>query len=145
MPGVAEVHKLFTVIKFFRIGADERITVVVNHSEMGQAVYTALPMILADELDADWTKVGYESAPVDPAYNHPVSGMQMTGGSTSVWSSFEQFRKAGAAARAMLIAAAAQQWNVDPATCTTSDGKVLHSSSKRSLSYGQLAEAAARI
>ena len=141
----AEEPKKFSPNAFVRIGTDDRITVVVNHSEMGQGVYTALPMILADELDADWTKVGYESAPVDPAYNHPVFGMQMTGGSTSVWSSFEQFRKAGAAARAMLIAAAAQQWNVDPAACTTSEGKVQHASSKRSLSYGQLAEAAARI
>src|SRR5437879_8350523 len=98
---------------FVRIGSDDRITVIVNHSEMGQGVYTALPMLLAEELDANWSKVGFESAPVDPKYNHPVFGMQMTGGSTSVWSAFEQFRQAGAAARAMLIAAAAQQWNID--------------------------------
>ena len=137
--------KRFAPNAFVRIGADERITVVVNHSEMGQGVYTALPMILADELDADWSKVSYESAPVDPAYNHPVFGMQMTGGSTSVWSSFEQFRKAGAAARAMLVAAAAQQWNVDPASCSTADSKVTHGVTKRSLTYGQLAESAARM
>ena len=86
---------------FLRIGTDERVTVIVNHSEMGQGVYTALPMLLAEELDADWNKVGFESAPVDPKYNHPVFGMQITGGSSSVWSAFEQFRKAGAAARAM--------------------------------------------
>src|SRR5438445_8255731 len=84
---------------FVRIGSDDRITVIVNHSEMGQGVYTALPMLLAEELDANWSKVGFESAPVDPKYNHPVFGMQMTGGSTSVWSSFQQFREAGAAAR----------------------------------------------
>lgn len=137
--------KQFSANAFVRIGTDEKITVIVNHSEMGQGVYTALPMILADELDADWSKVGYEPAPVDPAYNHPVFGMQMTGGSTSVWSSFEQFRKAGAAARAMLIAAAAQQWNVEPASCTTADGKVLHAASKRSATYGQLAESAAKM
>jgi isoquinoline 1-oxidoreductase beta subunit len=94
---------------FVRIGTDDRVTVIVNHSEMGQGVYTALPMLLAEELDADWNKVGFEPAPVDPKYNHPVFGMQITGGSTSVWSAFEQFRNAGAAARAMLIAAAAQQ------------------------------------
>jgi isoquinoline 1-oxidoreductase beta subunit len=140
-----ETGKQFSPNAFVRIGIDERITVVVNHSEMGQGVYTALPMILADELDADWSKVGYESAPVDPVYNHPVFGMQMTGGSTSVWSAFEQFRKAGAAARAMLMAAAAQQWNVDVASCSTFDGKVLHKASKRSLSYGKLAEAAAKM
>src|SRR5438105_1622002 len=98
---------------FVRIGTDERVTVIVNHSEMGQGVYTSLPMLLAEELDADWNKVGFESAPVDAKYNHPVFGMQMTGGSSSVWSGFEQYRNAGAAARAMLIAAAAQQWNVD--------------------------------
>ena len=99
---------------FVRIGTDERITVIVNHSEMGQGVYTSLPMLLAEELDADWTKVGYESAPVDPKYNHPAFGMQMTGGSSSVWSGLEQFRQAGAAARAMLVAAAAQQWKCGP-------------------------------
>jgi isoquinoline 1-oxidoreductase subunit beta len=98
---------------FVRIGTDERVTVIVNHSEMGQGVYTSLPMLLAEELDADWTKVGFEPAPVDPKYNHPAFGMQMTGGSSSVWSGLEQFRQAGAAARAMLVAAAAQQWNVD--------------------------------
>ncbi|HEY6249345.1 MAG TPA: molybdopterin cofactor-binding domain-containing protein [Candidatus Angelobacter sp.] len=72
-----ETSKQFSPNAFVRIGSDERITVIVNHSEMGQGVYTALPMILADELDADWSKVGYESAPVDPAYNHPVFGMQV--------------------------------------------------------------------
>jgi len=82
---------------FVRIGADERITVIVNHSEMGQGVYTSLPMLLADELDADWSKVGFESAPVDPKYNHPAFGMQMTGGSSSVWSGLDQFRQAGVA------------------------------------------------
>src|SRR5271170_5894626 len=70
---------------FVRIGTDERVTVIVNHSEMGQGVYTSLPMLLADELDADWSKVGYEPAPVDPKYNHPAFGMQITGGSSSVW------------------------------------------------------------
>src|SRR6202040_2948544 len=107
---------------FVRIGTDEKITVIVNHSEMGQGVYTALPMLLAEELDADWRKIGYEPAPVDAKYNHPIFGMQMTGGSSSVYSGFEQFRKAGAAARAMLIAAASQQWNVDASTCLTESG-----------------------
>src|SRR3982074_2086248 len=110
---------IFMPNAFLRIGTDERVTVIVNHSEMGQGVYTSLPMLLAEELDADWTKVGYESAPVDPKYNHPAFGMQMTGGSSGVWSGLDQFRQAGAAARAMLIAAAAQQWNVEPSTCRT--------------------------
>ena len=129
---------------FVRIGTDERVTVIVNHSEMGQGVYTSLPMLLAEELDADWTKVGYESAPVDPKYNHPAFGMQMTGGSSSVWSGLEQFRQAGAAARAMLIAAAAQQWNVDASTCRTESGAVLNGSSRK-LTYGHLASAAAKL
>src|SRR5438093_1118248 len=129
---------------FVRIGTDERVTVIVNHSEMGQGVYTSLPMLLAEELDADWNKVGFESAPVDAKYNHPVFGMQMTGGSSSVWSGFEQFRQAGAAARAMLIAAAAQQWNVDPSKCRTDTGAVFDPSNRK-LTYGQLAEAAAKL
>src|ERR1700685_1654774 len=128
---------------FVRIGTDERVTVIVNHSEMGQGVYTSLPMLLADELDADWTKVGYEPAPVDPKYNHPAFGMQITGGSSSVWSGLDQFRQAGAAARAMLIAAAAQQWSVDATTCRTESGAVFNGSNK--LTYGQLVGAAAKL
>ena len=129
---------------FVRIGSDERITVIVNHSEMGQGVYTSLPMLLAEELDADWNKVGFEPAPVDPKYNHPAFGMQMTGGSSSVWSGFEQFRNAGAAARAMLIAAAAEKWNADPTTLRTDSGAVLDRNNRK-LTYGQLAETAARM
>jgi isoquinoline 1-oxidoreductase subunit beta len=129
---------------FLRIGTDERVTVIVNHSEMGQGVYTALPMLLAEELDAAWDKIAYESAPVDAKYNHPVFGMQITGGSSSVWSGFEQYRNAGAAARAMLIAAAARQWNADPAILRTESGVVLDGTNRK-LSYGQLAEAAAKM
>ena len=129
---------------FVRIGTDERVTVIVNHSEMGQGVYTSLPMLLADELDADWTKVGFEAAPVDPKYNHPAFGMQMTGGSSSVYSGLQQFREAGAAARAMLIAAAAQQWNVDASTCLTESGAVFNKKGQK-LTYGHLATAAAKL
>lgn len=129
---------------FVRIGTDERITVIVNHSEMGQGVYTSLPMLLAEELDADWTKVSYESAPVDPKYNHPAFGMQMTGGSSSVWSGLEQFRQAGAAARAMLVAAAAQQWKLDPTACRTESGAVFNGANRK-LTYGQLVGAAAKL
>jgi len=129
---------------FVRIGTDERVTVIVNHSEMGQGVYTSLPMLLADELDADWNKVGFEAAPVDPKYNHPAFGMQMTGGSSSVYSGLQQFREAGAAARAMLIAAAAQQWNVDASTCLTESGAVFNKKGQK-LTYGHLATAAAKL
>src|SRR5258708_6706381 len=148
-PGVSKLSAqqssaTFMPNAFVRIGTDEKVTVIVNHSEMGQGVYTSLPMMLAEELDADWSKVGYESAPVDPKYNHPAFGMQMTGGSSSVWSGLEQFHQAGAAARAMLIAAAAQQWNVDPSTCRTESGTVLNGPNQR-LTYGHLASAAAKL
>src|ERR1700675_1813482 len=129
---------------FVRIGTDERVTVIVNHSEMGQGVYTSLPMLLADELDADWSTVGFESAPVDPKYNHPAFGMQVTGGSSSVWSGLEQFRQAGAAARAMLGAAAAQRWSTDVASCRTEAGAVFDSSNRK-LTYGQLVSDAAKL
>ncbi len=140
----AQSITVFMPNAFLRIGTDDRVTVIVNHSEMGQGVYTALPMLLAEELDADWNKIGFESAPVDPKYNHPVFGMQITGGSSSVWSAFEQYRKAGAAARGMLIAAAAQQWNVNPATLRTDTGAVFDGTNRK-LTYGQLAEAAAKL
>jgi isoquinoline 1-oxidoreductase beta subunit len=149
LPGVSKLASaqpsanVFTPNAFVRIGTDERVTVIVNHSEMGQGVYTSLPMLLAEELDADWTKVGFEPAPVDPKYNHPAFGMQMTGGSSSVWSGLEQFRQAGAAARAMLTAAAAQQWNVETTACRTDSGAVFDGSNRK-LTYGQLVDAAAK-
>ena len=130
---------------FIRIGTDDWVTVIVNHSEMGQGVYTALPMLVAEELDADWSKVRVESAPVDPAYNHTAYGLQMTGGSTSTWSEYDRLRKAGATARAMLVAAAASTWNVDPSTLRTENGYVIHDATKRRLSYGQLAEKASTM
>jgi isoquinoline 1-oxidoreductase beta subunit len=139
-----ESTNVFMPNAFVRIGTDERITVIVNHSEMGQGVYTSLPMLLADELDADWSKVGFESAPVDPKYNHPAFGMQMTGGSSSVWSGLEQFRQAGAAARAMLVAAAAKRWNTDPASLHTESGADFDASNGK-LTYGQLVADAAKL
>jgi isoquinoline 1-oxidoreductase beta subunit len=137
--------KTFAPNAFVRIGTDDSITVIVNHSEMGQGPYTSIPMVVAEELEADWSKVRYEAAPVDPAYNHSVYGIQMTGGSTSTWSEWERLRKAGAAARLMLIAAAAQTWKVEPAACRAENSQVLHPASGRKLSYGQLAEKAAGL
>ncbi len=128
---------------FVKIAADGAVTVIIGKSEMGQGVYTSLPMILAEELDADWSRVRCEFAPVDPAYNHTVFGIQMTGGSTSVWSSFEQFRKAGAVARSMLVQAAADRWGVPPVACRTENGFVIHDASGRRTSYGELAAKAA--
>jgi isoquinoline 1-oxidoreductase subunit beta len=130
---------------FVRIAADGRVTVIVNKSEMGQGVCTSMSMLLADELDADWDLVGFEFAPVDPVYAHPGFGIQMTGGSTSTLAMSEPMRKAGAAARALLVAAAAQKWGVAPGECRTESGSVLHDSSGRRSGYGELAGAAATL
>lgn len=130
---------------FIRIGTDDSVIVIVNHSEMGQGIYTALPMLVAEELDADWSKVRFQAAPVDPAYNNPKWGIQGTGASSSTWSEWEPLRKAGATARAMLIAAAAETWKVDPASCRAENGYVIHTASRRRLSFGRLAERASRM
>ena len=128
---------------FVRISPDDSVTVIINKSEMGQGIDTSLPMILAEELDADWSKIGFENAPVAQVYYHTVYGVQMTGGSSSTNSSFDQLRKAGATARAMLIAAAADTWKVDAAGCHTENGFVVHGTQR--LSYGKLAEKAAQL
>ncbi len=130
---------------FIRIGTDDTVTIIVNKSEMGQGVYTSLPMLVAEELEADWSKIRVEPAPVDPVYNHTLWGLQGTGGSTSVWTSWDQLRKAGAAARVMLIKAAADIWNVDPLACKAENGFVIHLESGKRLSYGQLAGRAAQF
>ena len=109
---------------FVRIGTDETVTVISNHSEMGQGIYTSLPMLLNEELEADWARVRVESSPVDAVYNHTVFGIMMTGGSTTTNSEYDRFRKMGAMARIMLIAAAAQSWNVDPQSCHAEKGFV---------------------
>jgi isoquinoline 1-oxidoreductase beta subunit len=142
---VDEKFTTFAPNAFVRIGADDSVTVIANHSEMGQGVYTGLAMLIAEELDADWSKVRVEAAPVDRAYNHPAFGLQLTGGSTSTWSEWERLRRAGATARAMLITAATQTWKVDSAICHTENGHVTHKTSGQRLSYGQLAEKASRL
>src|SRR5437868_117594 len=136
---------LFAPNAFVRIAPDENVTVIANHSEMGQGVYTSLPMLLNEELEADWSKIKVEAAPVDPAYNHPVFGIQMTGGSTSTPSEWERLRKMGAMGRLMLIDAAAQKWNVPASSCHANKGFVIHAASGRKASYGSLAEAASRV
>jgi isoquinoline 1-oxidoreductase beta subunit len=128
---------------FLRIGSDDSVTVLLAHSEMGQGIWTALPMLVAEELDADWSKIRVEHAPAAPAYAHTAFGMQMTGGSTSTWSEFDRCRQAGATARAMLVAAAAQRFGVKPADCRTENGAVI-AGGKRAR-YGELAEAAAKL
>jgi len=129
---------------FVRIAPDNSVTVLLKHSEMGQGVWTSIPMVVADELDCDWSKVHVEHAPAAPEYRHTVFGLQMTGGSTSTWESFAQLREAGAMARALLIAAAAKKWNLAGTTdCRTKNGMVFCGDKKAS--YGELAEAAARL
>ncbi len=139
-----ENSKTFAPDAFVRIGADDSVTVICNHSEMGQGVYTALPMLVAEELDADWSKVRPEAAPVDPAYNHRFFPIQMTGGSTSTWTEYDRLRHAGAVGRAMLIAAAAEMWKVDPASCEAANSQVIHKATGRKAPYGSLVEAASK-
>jgi isoquinoline 1-oxidoreductase beta subunit len=129
---------------FIRIGPDDTVTIIVNKSEMGQGVYTSLPMIVAEELEVDWSTVRFDAAPVDPAYNHTEWGIQGTGGSTSVKTEWERLRKAGATAREMLIAAAAETWKADKGSCRAENGAVIHSSGKK-LTYGELAGSAATM
>ncbi|TMG71725.1 MAG: xanthine dehydrogenase family protein molybdopterin-binding subunit, partial [Betaproteobacteria bacterium] len=148
LPGAARLAqgagKEARMSAYLRIAPNNEITVVCGLSEMGQGVHTAIPMLVAEELDADWSRVRVEQAGVDQAFANPIFGMQATGGSTSVRGHWEPMRKAGAAARAMLIAAAAETWKVDAADCRTEKGIVIHKSGRK-LSYGQLAEKAAQL
>jgi len=130
---------------FLRIGSDESITVIVNKSEMGQGVYTSLPMLVAEELCCDWKKVTFQASPVAPEYNHAQFGpLMVTGGSSSVRSEWERLSRAGAAAREMLLAAAAQEWQVDATACRAENGVVLGPGGKK-LSFGKLAAKAALL
>ena len=131
---------------FLRIGADNSVTVISKHLEMGQGTYTGLATILADELDADWQHVRVEGAPADAKrYNNIFWGpAQGTGGSTAMANSWEQMRKAGAAGRAMLVSAAARRWQVGAADIVVRDGIVSHAASGRQASFGELALDAAK-
>lgn len=126
---------------FLRVAPDNTVTVQVNRLEFGQGVHTALPMVIADELDADWSQVRSELAPAADVYKDPAFGIQMTGGSGTIAHSFTQYREIGARARAMLVQAAAQQWKADPSQCRTAKG-VVHGPAGQKATYGSLAEAA---
>ena len=131
---------------FIRIGTDDSVTVLINKLEFGQGVMTSLPMLIAEELECDWNKVTAEHAPAAQIYAHPTFGIQMTGGSMSVSSSWQQFRIIGATARDMLVTAAAQQWKADKARLDTRDGVVIEiGGQKRRANYGSLAEAAMKL
>jgi len=131
---------------FIRIGSDSRVTLIMNQVEMGQGSYTSMPMLLAEELEVGLDQVQLEHAPPnDKLYANPFFGDQETGGSSSVRAFYEPLRRAGATARSMLVAAAAQTWDVDPASCRAKRGVVTHTPSGRTLTYGALADKAAKL
>ena len=128
---------------FVRVAPDDTVTVIIGKSEMGQGIYTGLAMVVAEELDVDPGRVHVEMAGADPAFNVPFMPMQFTGGSMSTSTTYQPLREPGAAARAMLVAAAAQHWQADSAQLRTENGRVFNGS--KSMSYGELASAASRL
>ncbi|HTL19476.1 MAG TPA: xanthine dehydrogenase family protein molybdopterin-binding subunit [Steroidobacteraceae bacterium] len=149
LPGLRSASRAATLSSsalnaWVRIGTDDSITILVDRSEMGQGVYTALPTLLAEELEVDPSRVKIVAAPVGEAYVNALNGGQITGTSNSIPEAWEKLRKAGAQARSMLITAAAQRWHVAPSSCRASDGRITSASGK-SARYGELAEAAAKV
>src|ERR1700722_13495407 len=144
---LADTSKDFAPNAFLRIAPDNSVTVIAKHLEMGQGTYTGLATIVADELDADWAQIRVESAPADASkyVNLAFGTMQGTGGSSAMANSWMQLRNAGATARAMLVAAAAQEWNVAPDSVTVARGVVHHAPSNRQATFGDLAVRAAGL
>jgi isoquinoline 1-oxidoreductase beta subunit len=140
LPHRNESRKEFSPNAYLRITPDNKVTIVVARSEMGQGVRTALPMILAEELEADWKQIEIEQAGASTFF-----GDQTTGGSASIRTTWDPMRKAGAIAREMLISAAALAWGVPRSSCTAENGHIKHAASNRSLSYGELAGKAATL
>ncbi|ARP94438.1 xanthine dehydrogenase family protein molybdopterin-binding subunit [Bordetella genomosp. 13] len=142
----ADTTAAFSPNAFVRIGADGWITVLAKHLEMGQGVYTGLATLVAEEMDADWRQVRVEGAPANAAlYRNGLLGVQGTGGSTAMADSYLPMRRAGAAARAMLVQAAAQQWQVPAEEITVSEGVLRHAATQRQAGFGQMAGAAAAL
>ena len=142
---LADTSKDFAPNAFLRIAPDNSVTVIAKHLEMGQGTYTGLATIVAEELDADWAQIRVESAPADASKyaNLAFGTIQGTGGSSAMANSWMQLRNAGATARAMLVAAAAAEWNVPPASLTIERGVVRHAPSNRQATFGDLAAKAA--
>ena len=136
-------NKLPAPNAFLRIGTDNTITVMLAHSEMGQSIWTTLPMLIAEELDADWSTIKVEHASAAPEYAHTAYGIQITGGSSTTWSEFDRYRQAGALTRALLISAGAQKLGVTADKLRTENGFVVSDTEK--VSYGDLAEIAAKL
>jgi isoquinoline 1-oxidoreductase beta subunit len=131
---------------FIRIGSDGQIVLTMPYVEMGQGTYTSIPMLIAEELEVDLKQVRLEHAPPDEKrYANPLLGVQATGNSNAIRGAWQPLREAGATARTMLISAAAKRWNVDPASCRAQRGEVQHAPTGRSIKYGDLAAAAARM
>jgi len=144
--GPAADPPAFAPSAFVRIGPDDVVTVVLPQAEMGQGVYTALPMLVAEELEIELDRVRVEHAPGDDrVYANPAVGFQMTGGSTSMRAFFQPMRQAGAVARTMLVSAAAQSWGVDPSSCRAEKGTVIHPATGRRVTYGAVADRAAKL
>jgi isoquinoline 1-oxidoreductase subunit beta len=140
--GVAE-PAVFAPNAFIRVGADDTVTVLAKHIEFGQGTFTGLATLVAEEMDADWSTVRAVHAPADVArYRNLMRDFQMTGGSNSIANSWEQLRRAGATARAMLVAAAAEAWQVPPGSISVENGELRHTSG-RAARFGAFARAAA--
>src|SRR5437870_1751207 len=146
--GAAEkiVSEPFTPNAFIRIDPNGQVTLIMPYVEMGQGTYTSIPMLIAEELEVDLKQVRLEHAPPnEKLYANPLLGVQATGNSNAIRGAWQPLRQAGATARTMLVAAAAQRWNVDPASCRAQRGEVLHSATGRRAKYGELAADAARM
>ncbi|WP_322104175.1 xanthine dehydrogenase family protein molybdopterin-binding subunit [Paraburkholderia sp. J41] len=137
---------VFAPNAFIQIDRESKVTLVIPKVEMGQGVYTSIPMLIAEELEVPLESITVDHAPPDAKlFTDPLLGGQLTGGSTSIRYAWNPMRQAGASARTLLVAAAAQQWQVDPATCQAQAGRVLHAPTQRSLGYGELVDAAAKL
>uniref|UniRef100_E1TGL6 Aldehyde oxidase and xanthine dehydrogenase molybdopterin binding protein n=1 Tax=Burkholderia sp. (strain CCGE1003) TaxID=640512 RepID=E1TGL6_BURSG len=142
----APQNGVFAPNAFIQIDTAGKVTLIIPKVEMGQGVYTSIPMLIAEELEVPLDTVTLDHAPPDEKlFMDPLLGGQLTGGSTSIRYAWEPMRRAGATARTLLINAAAQQWQVDAASCHAQAGQVIHTASNRSIGYGQLAEAAAKL
>src|SRR5947208_8317298 len=131
---------------FIRIGSDSQVVLTMPYVEMGQGTYTSIPMLIAEELDVSLKQVWLEHAPPnEKLYANPLLGVQATGNSNAMRGAWKPLRQAGAAARTMLVAAAAKRWGVDPTSCRAQRGEVLHAATGRSAKYGDLAGDAARL
>src|SRR5262245_45610528 len=144
--GVVEAAGVFEPNVWVKIGSDDNVTIMLSMLEMGQGVMTSMPMLVAEELDLDWNKIKTEWAPADSRYGNPnFGGAQLTAGSNSVRGMWKLLREAGATARAVLVTAAAQTWNVAEDTLSTEKGEVIHKASGRRLRYGALVDKAATL